>query len=457
MRHPTQIERLYIDFDSFFASAEQQLRPELRGRPVGVVPIVSAHTCVIAASREAKRFGVKTGTSVADAKRLCPDIAFTHARHDVYVAVHKAIKREVHRHAPIDGVCSIDEVTCGLIGRERTDPEGLAQRIKAGLADAIGPHVTCSIGFAPNQLLAKTAAEMDKPDGLVILHPEDLPGRLLDLPLKDIPGIAKGISERLAAAGVSDMAALWALPPKQARAIWNSVEGERFWYALHGYAVGRDDTERRMFGHGRVLPFGWRTPDKAKHCARLLTIKAARRLRREGFEATAFSLSLRYADRPRHSLEHRFAAASDDHTFLRALSRLWTQAFGQTAQHQEAVRIKNIAVMIHGLSAPSGRQFDLFEHTAAPEERRAQARWQQASAVMDALAARHGAKAVSLGPWVEPPGGYAGAKIAFGRVPSFADFDLKTEEVRTIETALDEAKTVSRELTYVPEEVEANV
>jgi DNA polymerase-4 len=75
---------LYIDFDSFFASAEQHLRPELRGRPVGVVPVVSKHTVLIAASREAKRVGLKTGTPVADALRLCPGVVLVAARHDEY-------------------------------------------------------------------------------------------------------------------------------------------------------------------------------------------------------------------------------------------------------------------------------------------------------------------------------------------------------------------------------------
>jgi len=84
IRQPTEIERLYIDFDCFFASVEQQLHTKLRNRPVGVLPFMSNKSCVIAPSREAKSFGVKTGMRVKEARTLCPDILFTPARHDVY-------------------------------------------------------------------------------------------------------------------------------------------------------------------------------------------------------------------------------------------------------------------------------------------------------------------------------------------------------------------------------------
>src|SRR5271154_2905282 len=100
---------LFIDMNSYFASVEQHLRPELRGRAVAVIPVESEHTCVIAASYDAKIHGVKTGTRVSDARRLCPGITIVKARPDIYVQVHHAILRSVDKCAPIHKVYSIDE------------------------------------------------------------------------------------------------------------------------------------------------------------------------------------------------------------------------------------------------------------------------------------------------------------------------------------------------------------
>src|SRR5215207_2034789 len=290
MRKPAGVERLYIDFDSFFATAEQHLQPHLRGRPVGVIPIDTPNTGLIAASREAKRLGIKRGMWVREARAVCPDIALVAARHEKYVALHKDIVRAVERVLPVAAVRSIDEMVCALAVNESARAEAVGRAVKAALASEIGPALTCSIGLGPNELLAKIAAEMEKPDGLVRLRHEDLPGPLLRLPLTDIPGIAKGNAAPLERAGIGDMAGFWALAPKQARAIWGNVDGERLWALLHGYAIERPATRRAMFGHGRVLPHAWRTPERLEACARVLVVKAARRMRREGFAARALAL-----------------------------------------------------------------------------------------------------------------------------------------------------------------------
>ena len=258
MRIPNEIECLYIDFDSYFASVEKQLRPELRNRPVGVIPMDTPATGLIAACYVAKAAGATRGTSVRDARALCPDIALPVARHDEYVKMHHRILAELDRHVPVKRIWSVDEMECTLIGRERKDGVALAHRIRKGLAHSIGPWVTPSIGLAPNQFLAKVAAEMNKPKGLVVLDPKDLPGRLFDLELTDLPGIASAMRKRLEKAGVNSVEDLWNLSPKHARAIWNSVEGERMWAQLRGHAISRPETTRGMFGHGRVLSPAWR-------------------------------------------------------------------------------------------------------------------------------------------------------------------------------------------------------
>ena len=157
---------LFIDMNSYFASVEQHLRPEFRGRSVAVIPVESENTCVIAASHEAKRFGVKTGTRVSDARQMCPGIVLVKARPDLYVKVHHAILRSVDKCAPVHKVYSIDEWAIRLQGREQK-PEvavALGTQIKRQLLQDFSPWLTCSIGIAPTRLLAKIASDLQKPD-----------------------------------------------------------------------------------------------------------------------------------------------------------------------------------------------------------------------------------------------------------------------------------------------------
>jgi DNA polymerase IV len=163
MRRPTQIERLYLDFDGFFASVEQQARSGLRGKPVGVVPFAGAeHTCVIACSREAKLHGVKNVMPIAEARERCPDIIFVPQSPDLYRRAHNALLAEISAVIPVDAVKSIDELTCRVAPEDRDNLLALARRIKARIARNIGPYITCSIGFAANRQLAKMACKAGK-------------------------------------------------------------------------------------------------------------------------------------------------------------------------------------------------------------------------------------------------------------------------------------------------------
>jgi DNA polymerase IV len=415
MRKPSGVERLYVDFDSFFATAEQHLRPELRGRPVGVIPIDTPNTGLIAASREAKRLGITRGMWVREARQVCPDIVLVAARHEKYVALHKDIVQVIGDVLPVMAVRSIDEMVCALAANEGARALTLGREVKAAIAKEIGPTVTCSVGLGPNELLAKIAAEMEKPDGLVMIRPENLPGPLLGLALTDIPGIARGNARRLEKAGVTDIAGFWALAPKQARAIWGNVEGERLWAELHGYAVERPATERAMFGHGRVLPHSWRTPERLEVCARVLVIKAARRMRREGFAARA--LALWFTDRNTAGWfgEERFAPVFDDRSILGSLAKLFASARRTGAP----LGGRSLHVVLHDLVPTGEVPRDLFDFAPDLKRRR---RWEHLSLLADRLNARYGRAVVNFGPWVEPPGGYAGAKIAFNRIPDIADF-----------------------------------
>ncbi len=153
---------------------------------------------------------------------------------------------------PADLVCSVDEFAA-ILGK-RDCPGEVAGRIKSRVRAAVGERITCSVGCAPNRWLARIAAGMDKPDGLTVLYPGDLPGPLLGLELKALPGVGKGMHARLKRGGMATVADVWNADPARLRSLWGNVAGARFWYALHGYAVEPPVTKRASIGHGRVLP-----------------------------------------------------------------------------------------------------------------------------------------------------------------------------------------------------------
>lgn len=416
------LSSLYIDFDAFFANVEKQLNPEIRNRPVGVTALDSDYSAFITRCYMAKAAGITRGMRVRDARALCPNLVVRVAKPDVYVDIHNRILDEIDRHVPVTKVWSIDEMECTLIGSEQDRAQEIAQAIRAGLAKHIGSYVTPSIGLAPNQFLAKVAAEMEKPSGLVVLRKADLPGRLLHLSLTDLPGISGNMEKRLNRAGINSVEEFYNIAPKHARAIWGNIEGERMWAQIHGMVVVRPETKTSMFGHSRVLTKGWNTPDKAAACLDLLTVKAAYRLRRAGYLCGGMSVSvkLKNGDRPR--AETSFAHCQDDPTLLRHMHGLFdriTYGLDQSGR-AEKVAMKSVYVMLHHIARPEELSGDLFAD--APSARPNTQKWDKVMTAMDGLNKKNGKAVVHIGSRSNLPGGYAGGKIAFGRVPDKEDF-----------------------------------
>jgi DNA polymerase-4 len=414
VRKPATVERLYLDFDGFFASVEQQARPALRGRPVGVVPFESTiYTCVIACSKEAKRFGVTNVMPVLEAKQICPEIVLVPQNPDLYRRAHHALLAEISTVIPVDAVKSIDELTCKLDPADRSAPDALARRIKARLRDNIGPYITCSIGFAANRQLAKMAGKVNKPDGVTIWHPEDMPGPLFKVPLQGVPGIGSRMIGRLQDAGIFTMPDLWETQPKQLRKIWGNVTGERLWYALHGYDIQASASSRGMFGHGRVLPPDCRDIGRAHEYSRLLLVKAARRMRRDKFNAGHLWLWLSMRS-TRWSGGVPLPIVHDDQACLAGLEILWAKARSEVPP---GARIIRLGVTLLDLTPASARQLDMFVNDDAVRQR-----WENVTTALDFLNAKYGRTIISLGPWTPPPGGYAGGKISYTRIPRAEDF-----------------------------------
>ncbi|HEX8712009.1 MAG TPA: DNA polymerase, partial [Terracidiphilus sp.] len=246
---------LFVDLNSYFASVEQEVRPELRGRPVAVVPMMADTTVCIAASYEAKACGVRTGTVVAEAKRLCPEIVLVEGRHELYTEYHHRVIEAVESCLPVTAVLSIDEMACRLMGRERPllSALELGRRVKASIREQAGNMLRSSVGLATNRYLAKVASDMEKPDGLVALPLDVLPGALQQLELRDLPGIGAQTEKRLNKSGIRSMNDLLALDSQQAGDVWGSVWGERLWHWLRGEDFEMSETEHlKSISHQHV-------------------------------------------------------------------------------------------------------------------------------------------------------------------------------------------------------------
>jgi DNA polymerase-4 len=324
---------LYVDFNSFFASVEQQDRPELRGQPVGVVPVQSMTTCCIAASIEAKEHGIRTGTLVSEAKGKCADIALIEARPERYIEIHHRLMDAIQDCIPHGKAASIDEVPCWLIGRERQRDNaiGIAHRIKRRIAEEFD-WIKCSIGIAPNQFLAKTASDMQKPDGLTVLEPADLPHKLHALELRDLCGIGPSMERRLRMAGIDSVEKLCAANRERLRLAWGSVEGERYWMQLRGHHFARPSTQRGSIGHSHVLGPELRIFEGARSVLFKLLAKAAMRLRardQDGqgpFLARGMAIRLRFVGLDtRFERDLQFAPIDDTPTLLHLLGEQLAQ------------------------------------------------------------------------------------------------------------------------------------
>jgi DNA polymerase-4 len=340
-----RVSWLFLDLNSYFASVEQELRPELRGRPVAVVPVLADTTACIAASYEAKSFGVRTGVQVGEARRMCPGLFLVEARHQAYVEYHHRIIQAVELCVPVSAVLSIDEMACSLIGREQPlmSALALAARIKASIRKHAGETLRCSIGLAPNRYLAKIASDMEKPDGCVALTPDILQAALSSLTLRDLPGVGARMERRLREAGIDTMPQLLALSREALHNAWGSTGGEKLWHWLRGEDFHDPALEhQKSISQSHVLPPELRTEEGAYAVLHKLLHKAAMRLRAARLWTTHVTVTIKYAV-PNETAARRHGSGipqtlwsqsssviecQDNQTLVEVLQKLWSRRPG---------------------------------------------------------------------------------------------------------------------------------
>lgn len=422
---PRPLRWLFLDLNSYFASVEQQLQPSLRGRPVIVAPVGSDTTVAIAASVEAKRYGISTGTPVWQAKQLCRELVVTPARHDRYVEFHDRVIAEIERHIPVTRVCSIDEVACRLLDNEnsRAAAEALARRIKAGIRANVGERLTSSVGIAPNRLLAKLASDLQKPDGLVVFEDRDLPDALYPLQLREIAGIGAKMERRLALNGINDIRQLCERRPRDAGDAWGGTNGDRLWYLLHGVDLPERATQSRTVGHSHVLSPTRRGAEPVRLTARRLALKAASRLRRKGYRARLLVLHARFEDdKSSWRTSVKLPATQDSFVVLDRLDAAFPRLRDAARARPGGFRVRMVGVTLSEIEPVTAEQGSLWAHLAPDDPLARETRGLQLSRAMDRINARWGRNAVSVGPLGGGRIDHVGAKIAFGRIPEASEF-----------------------------------
>ncbi len=437
------LRSLVVDFNSYFASVEQQLQPELRGRPVGVVPMIADSTCLIAASYECKRLGVKTLTRVRDAKKLIPDIVLVVARHKEYVEFHEKAVKAVDTILPVEKVMSIDEMSCEIPTRFRAPDmaQKKALEIKQAIYKAIGECMHTSIGIAPNIFLAKQASNMQKPNGLTVITLDDLPNKLYGMKLGDLTGIGHQMLKRLNRHEIYTIEDLWKLNKDQMHTIWGGVGGEDFYARLRGEELDWHTEGGKSISHSHVLPPEMRNLQDSYAVLDRLTQKAAMRLRKANQVAGSMAVMVKAAKHYRDKQSNvrfeagaRFTETQDSKTLVQHLKALLEQITQQTKasrEHAGAIPYQ-VAVVLGELMNSSQQTLDLFAPTPAqahenPVEALRKAKKQgvrnqgQLNQAVDALNVRFGKQALYYG-GAHQARSHGGLAIAFNHIP-----DVETE------------------------------
>lgn len=394
---------LFLDMNSYFASVEQQVQPKLREKPVAVVPVMTDRTCCIAASYEAREFGIRTGTNVGDARRLCPHLRLVLAQHENYIRIHHQIIAAVETVLPVEKVCSIDEMVCRISPHQRSldDAILLAGRVKQAIYTQVGPWLRCSIGLSTNRFLAKVASNMQKPDGLTYITRNELPYKLYRLSLSDLPGIGRGMLARLQNHGILTVRQLCSLSRDDMSDVWHSVLGEQWWCWLRGDDYADVPTHRRTVGHSHVLAPEFRSDLGARGVLVRLIHKAASRLRRLGYWARRMKLSLSYQyGWPKWQAAAYLSRCQDTPSMLRAFEELWSQ------RPPGGIPLK-VGVVLWDFASDSNTALPLF-----PEERRDL----RATKAMDAINERVGPNSVYFASMHEARE-QAPMRIAFTHIP----------------------------------------
>lgn len=365
-----------IDMDAFFASVEQQANPHLREKPIAVVG-AGARTVITTASYEARRFGVKTGMNIYEAKKACPHLIFVVGDNEKYTHTCKELTRIYSRFTPDMEVYSIDEAFLDVTTTHHLfgGPEAIGDSIKKIIKKRFG--INCTVGIGPNILIAKLASDISKPDGLRWIRPDDVPDILENLPVKELWGIGSKISERLSTLGIKTCGELGRAPASLLRNRFGII-GESLKLMGMGICcrpVASEEEEPKSIGHSTTLPKNIGDRNEIKAYILKLSEMVGRRARRYGYLGRKVSLTLRYPDFETFTKQITLSQyANDTHI-------IYKSAVDILSKIRLKDKIRLIGVCLSNITIDEPHQPSLFE-----DERRRKALLN----IMDAVNDRYG-------------------------------------------------------------------
>jgi DNA polymerase-4 len=365
---------MYIDMNSFFASCEQQDNEALRGMAIGVITHDSPFACVIAPSIEAKKKGVKTGMRLPDCKQLCPEIIPVLSRPSEYRKYHIKIMEVLRRYCDDVLAKSIDEAVMNFTSYKLVydDFKEVARTIKQGIKESCGEFVKCSIGIAPNSFLAKLGTELQKPDGLIEITPENIDGYLARLSLTDLPGIAKNNEKKLKLIGLKTPLEMRHASEALLRKAFGGIVGNYWHYRLNFSEVDLYRNSYRAMSAARTLS---RQQASAKQTLESMLISLCTRLEQRMVKQKVFcrdlSFFIRYRNSTNWDTRVRFAQPVQDATEMRTyiLQKIdeYERSHGAEIFNKETL---HMGVAISSFIQSSLVQYGLFDNNMQKDKLR---------------------------------------------------------------------------------------
>ncbi|MCL5795332.1 MAG: hypothetical protein M1338_03160 [Patescibacteria group bacterium] len=355
MDSPKDTRYLFIDMNSFFASCEQEKNISYRHKPLVVTPVNVASGCVIAASYEAKAYGIKTGTLVRQAREILPQVIVCESNVNLYLDFHHKLVKILGQFSPFIKILSVDEAVIKLSPSEQNSARALtiARAIKEKIREKMGKYLRSSVGIGPNIWLAKMAAESEKPDGLVEVRINSLSSFLEKLKLTDFTGINSRLEKRLNYLNIFKPMDLYLASAEELRKKMGIV-GEYWYFRLHGYEMDEQRAEiPKSIGHSHILEPSLRSWSKAWAVCQKLAERAGRRLRADKLVAGGACLWIRYLGQKGWHQYLKTPQFSDSQTFLKYILILWDQA-------PKDARPLGLGVRMVNLSYQAGFQQSIF-------------------------------------------------------------------------------------------------
>lgn len=358
---------MHVDLNSAYATIEQQANPLLRGKPLVVAAYNSPKGCIVAPSIEAKRYGIKTGMRVMEARLLCRDIIVRTPDPDKYFDVNIRLRHIIKDYTPDFQPKSVDEFVLNFASVQKLNPDliKVAYEIKKRMTEEIGDWMKCNVGIGTNRFLAKTAAGLHKPDGLDVITHENLEEIYSKLSLIDLNGINVRFQARLNSEGIfTPIQFLNSTIDKLQKQVFKSVIG-RYWYErLRGYEVDDVEYATKSIGQDYAIPKATNDPQEIAKLIMKLCEKMGRRLRSQGMTARGIHIALVYDD---WTYWHRGRMQEAE---MYTTKDLFTKAMLVFNQRLENKKVSKLSVSCYSLDTSGKSQASLFDFNDSKEKER---------------------------------------------------------------------------------------